>query len=828
MRKATKARYTKAPLQTRILVLYCSGMTIVLGALLTLFFFYEQVRIRNDASEALKRAGHFIGLHAGPHLKEGTYDRISEAIESLKLDPDMKGAWVRDKGGRLVAGFGEQSSGKVTEELPTLPRNFTVSFRGSFAELRGHIIADSDNVGSLSLLLDFRKQRERLLLAILVGLIAILVSIPMSEFIYRRFESFIMEPIVDLVQVIRKVSLESDYKIRAERRSDDEVGLLADCFNLMLSEIQLRELELLEYQNHLEAEVRRRTTQLAEQNRELDAARISAEAGRNVAEQLSRAKGDFLANMSHEIRTPLNGIIGMSELALDTPLTEEQHEYVQTVHVSAKMLLDIINDILDFSKIEAGMVELEEVPFSIREMISDIMRGSAASVTSQKIELFADVMPSVPTSVVGDPTRLRQVLTNLVSNAIKFTHRGQVIVRINAGQSPVQEPEIYFEVLDSGIGIPEAKLLEIFNPFAQADTSTTRKYGGTGLGLSISYRIVEAMGGVLKVASREGVGSNFSFSVRFRAGQREKCGEQKRVEGHSKWQCLILDTNPVSRHILEREARIAVPGVIVSADCNGLQDALDNLPSGSQAIVILDTHRDMKVLAHVVGLLSSRQGLVAPRALLAAPIDVLKTIPKKIRDKVVPVVYPVFAGSIINVAPRCWESVERAERIASVPHPLGEEKRSGLRILVAEDNLVNQRLIGRLLEKDGHEVVVVSNGEEVLNQLERWGHFGIYQNGSNPFDLVLMDIQMPILGGVDATRVVRERERLIDRHVQIVALTANAIAGQRDEYLALGMDDYLSKPIELAELRKVLQKISSEKEQEVEKDGDEERLSITS
>lgn len=824
MRKAIKARYTKLSLQARILVLYCVGMTVVLGSLLTIFFFYEQVRIRSDASEVLKRAAHFIGLHAAPHLQDGTYAPISEAIESLKLDPDIKGAWVRDRSGKLVAGFGNPSPNEDSAEIPAPSRNFTVSFRGSFAELQGHIIADSNSVGSLRLLLDFTKQRERLLLAILVGLISILLSIPLSEFIYRRFESFIMEPIIDLVRVIRKVSLESDYKIRAERKSDDEVGLLADCFNLMLSEIQLRELELLEYQNHLEAEVRRRTTQLADQNREIDAARLAAEAGRNVAEQLSRAKGDFLANMSHEIRTPLNGIIGMSELTLDTPLTEEQHEYVQTVHGSAKMLLDIINDILDFSKIEAGMVELEEVPFSIREMISDIMRGAAAGVTSQKIELFADVTPSVPASVIGDPTRLRQVLTNLVSNAIKFTHRGQVIVRINAVQSPLQEPEIHFEVLDSGIGIPEAKLVEIFNPFAQADTSTTRKYGGTGLGLSISYRIVEAMGGRLKVASREGVGSNFSFSLSFRANPIQKFPEQSRVDCHSKWQYLIMDTNPVSRHILEREVRTVVPGVIVSADCEELEDALDNLPSGSQAVVILDTHRDMKVLAHVVGLLRLRQGLVAPRALLAAPIDVLKTIPKKIRDKVVPVVYPVFSIAIANSAPRCWESVEGAEPIVSVPHsPLGgEEKSPGLRILVAEDNLVNQKLIGRLLEKDGHEVVVVSNGEEVLHQLDNRGHFAIYRGESNPFDLVLMDIQMPVMGGVDATRLVRERERHIDRHVQIVALTANAISGQRDEYLALGMDDYLSKPIELAALRRLLQRIAAEKQQDVGTDSDDE------
>jgi signal transduction histidine kinase/CheY-like chemotaxis protein len=612
-----------------------------------------------------------------------------------------------------------------------------------------------------------------------------------------------MGPILELVGVIKKVSLESNYRLRAVRRTDDEVGLLVDCFNLMLSEIQLRELELLENQNHLEAEVRRRTTQLAEQNRELEEARASAEAGRMVAEHLSRTKGDFLANMSHEIRTPLNGIVGMSELALGADLTEEQREYIETVNASAKMLLDIINDILDFSKIEAGRVEIERVSFSIREVISGIMRALASAVTSRKIELFADIDPRIPRLVVGDPTKVRQVLTNLVGNAIKFTHVGQVVIRVRLASSRYEELGISFEVQDSGIGIPPQKLVEIFNPFAQGDTSTTRKYGGTGLGLSISHRLVEAMGGELEVASREGVGSTFSFSLPL--GTTVNGDSINRIQLQVTDERLIAyDTHPVSRGILERELKGLGVRVEMLHDRTSLEDALFHILPHERVVLYLDLHRNTQEFADVLELIPTERIGLAPRFIWAAPIDTLTALPSDKRAVIVPLVYPIIGSAVIEAIKRCWYE---SSQLSKTPDGVARESElssNSLCVLVAEDNIVNQKLVARLLEKYGHEAVLVSTGEEAIRALERRGQLGGESVDAPPFDLVLMDIQMPVLGGVDATRIIRERENSLARRIPIVALTANAIAGQRDEYLNEGMDEYLSKPINTEELRRIL------------------------
>jgi signal transduction histidine kinase/CheY-like chemotaxis protein len=680
---------------------------------------------------------------------------------------------------------------------------FDCSLTSNFSQLRTTIKYGSEKIGIIWVSRQLTADRYRIVITFIIGFSIVLLSIPLSIGTYNRSEDFIMGPILELVGVIKKVSLESNYRLRAVRRTDDEVGLLVDCFNLMLSEIQLRELELLENQNHLEAEVRRRTTQLAEQNRELEEARASAEAGRMVAEHLSRTKGDFLANMSHEIRTPLNGIVGMSELALGADLTEEQREYIETVNASAKMLLDIINDILDFSKIEAGRVEIERVSFSIREVISGIMRALASAVTSRKIELFADIDPRIPRLVVGDPTKVRQVLTNLVGNAIKFTHVGQVVIRVRLASSRYEELGISFEVQDSGIGIPPQKLVEIFNPFAQGDTSTTRKYGGTGLGLSISHRLVEAMGGELEVASREGVGSTFSFSLPL--GTTVNGDSINRIQLQVTDERLIAyDTHPVSRGILERELKGLGVRVEMLHDRTSLEDALFHILPHERVVLYLDLHRNTQEFADVLELIPTERIGLAPRFIWAAPIDTLTALPSDKRAVIVPLVYPIIGSAVIEAIKRCWYE---SSQLSKTPDGVARESElssNSLCVLVAEDNIVNQKLVARLLEKYGHEAVLVSTGEEAIRALERRGQLGGESVDAPPFDLVLMDIQMPVLGGVDATRIIRERENSLARRIPIVALTANAIAGQRDEYLNEGMDEYLSKPINTEELRRIL------------------------
>jgi two-component system sensor histidine kinase/response regulator len=500
----------------------------------------------------------------------------------------------------------------------------------------------------------------------------------------------------------------------------------------------------------------------------------------------------------------------MSELALSADLTEEQSEYIETVNASAKMLLDIINDILDFSKIEAGRIEIESVSFSIRDVISGIMRALASAVTSRQIELFADIDPRIPRLVVGDPTRVRQVLTNLVGNAIKFTHVGQVVIRVHLVNSPRYELETTFEVQDSGIGIPTQKLAEIFNPFAQGDTSTTRKYGGTGLGLSISRRLVEAMGGELQVVSIEGFGSTFSFSLPF--GIAPISDSVGRIESQIPDARLIAyDTHSVSRGILERELQGEGISVEMLHDRTSLEDALFQIKPDDRVVLYLDLHRNAEEFENVLELISTARRGLAPRFIWAAPIDTLTAIPSDKRAVIVPIVYPIIGSAVNDAIKRCWNNGGQLPRTSVQLARESEVNGNPLCVLVAEDNTVNQKLIGRLLQKYGHEAVLVSTGEEAISALERRGQLGGESVEAPPFDLVLMDIQMPVMGGVEATRIIRERENSLARRIPIVALTANAIAGQRDEYLSEGMDEYLSKPINTEELRRILSLFSAQK-----------------